>query len=216
MSADSSLFSWGTVVNVPTGLGFRNSAGTGTFVATALGWSTTGRLTTTDGVTSGTDRIVGGTAFAQSTPTTVTNTVSTEQTFGAGYTIPANTLKAGSRLKVTWHGEVTASAGADTLTIKVYVGGALVTTASVDTSVNDKFAGDLVLVSSDAPGASVACYGFAQYTDPAATTWKIAHTGNGGASINTNAAVLVKVTATWSATTATNTAALDLFTVEIE
>lgn len=61
MSADSSLFSWGTIVNVPTGLGFRNGAGTGTFLATAAGWALTGDLST-----SGVSTLANGTAAAPS------------------------------------------------------------------------------------------------------------------------------------------------------
>lgn len=176
-----------------------------------------GRVTTTDGVTSGTARTVGGTAYVQTTPTTVTNSVSTEQTFGTAYAMPANTMKAGSRIRLRGHGEVTASAGADTLTIKVYVGSVVVWTSSaVDTSANSKFSFDYELVSTAAPGASVAVYGVGRAVDPAATTFTLLQTGNGGTTLATNAAADVKVTATWSATTATNTATLDIFVVEIE
>lgn len=179
--------------------------------------TTTGRLTTTDGVTSGTARTVGGTAYAQTTPTTVTNTVSTEQTFGTGYTMPASTLKAGSRMRIRLHGEVTASAGTDTLTVKLYIGTTAVWTSSaVNTSANDKFSATFELVSTAAPGASVATYGVGTGVDPAATTLTLVQTGNGGLALATNAAQVIKVTGTWSATTATNTATLDLFTVEIE
>ena len=65
-------------------------------------------------------------------------------------------------------------------------------------------------------GASGKLYGFATYTDPAGTSFKIAHVANGGTAVDTTAALAVKVTATWSATTATNTATLGMFTVRLE
>ena len=88
--------------------------------------------------------------------------------------------------------------------------------SAVDTSANNKFSMVYDLVSTAAPGASVAVYGVGSAVDPAATTFTLVQTGNGGTTLATNAAALVKVTATWSATTATNTATLDIFTVEIE
>ena len=107
----------------------------------------------------GASMTVGGALYCASTVATLTNTATAEAYFGNTYTLPASTLTAGKRIRVRWHGEVTASAGTDTLTIKVYVGSTvIVTTAAVDTALNDKFQGNFELVASAAPGASVACY----------------------------------------------------------
>ena len=69
------------------------SGATALQAVTTTSLAAAGRVTTTDGVTSGTARTVGGTAYVQTTPTTVTNSVSTEQTCGTAYAMPANTMK---------------------------------------------------------------------------------------------------------------------------
>lgn len=146
----------------------------------------------------------------------VTNTVNTEQTFGTPYSIEAGRLKTGQQIIIEGHGEATATAGTDTLTYKVYIGSnAIITSAAVDAATNDKFAFRFVGTILNA-GASAKLYGFAVYTDLAGTSFKIAHTANGGLALDTTAALAVKATGTWSATTATNTATLDHFTLRIE
>lgn len=177
----------------------------------------TGSLSTTMGVISGTNLVVGGRAGTNTTTQAISNTVATEQFFdNLAVTLPANTLALGRRVRVRWHGEATVDSGADTLTIKIYIGStAIVTTAAVNTAANDKFVGEFVMNAPSAAGAAALCFGWGMYTDPAATAFKVAQNANGGTALATNGALVVRASATWSATTATNTVVLDVFTVDI-
>lgn len=174
------------------------------------------RLTTTDGVSGGTARVVGGRANSDVTGATVTNSVNTIQALGAGYSIPANTLKAGVKVEIYCHYEVTASASTDTLLFTLKFGGVTVqATAAIDTAANDKGWMRFEFMVGTA-GAGGKIFGSGTYIDPAGTTVKTFHTANGGTSVDTTGALVVQPYATWSATTATNTVKLDGFVVRVE
>ena len=66
-----------------------------------------------------------------------------------------------------------------------------------------------------AAGAAALCFGWGMYTDPAAAAFNVAQNANGGTALATNGALVVRASATWSATTATNTVVLDVFSVDI-
>ena len=176
-----------------------------------------GTITTTLGVAGGTALVVGGRAGTNTTTQAISNTVNTEQFFdNLAVTLPANTLALGRRVRVRWHGETTVDSGADTLTIKIYIGStAIVTTAAVNTAANNKFVGEFVMNAPSAAGAAALCFGWGMYTDPAATAFNVAQNANGGTALATNGALVVRASATWSATTATNTVVLDVFSVDI-
>lgn len=174
------------------------------------------RLTTTDGVSGGTARVVGGRANSDVTGATVTNSVNTIQALGAGYSIPANTLKAGVKVEIYCHYEVTASASTDTLLFTLKLGGVTVqATAAIDTGANDKGWMRFEFMVGTA-GAGGKIFGSGTYIDPAGTTVKTFHTASGGTSVDTTGALVVQPYATWSATTATNTVKLDGFVVRVE
>ena len=60
--------------------------------AGAAGYNFTGRLTTTDGVASGTAKVIGGLAYSNVAASSAVTSTSAETAFDAHYNIPANTL----------------------------------------------------------------------------------------------------------------------------
>lgn len=141
--------------------------------------------------------------------TPVTNTAA--ETVLASYTIPANTLKAGTRLTVQWMNRVTADSGAGpTLTTRLRLGPTTLTgttlanTAAIDTGAAWGSTGNYTVVSRAAPSAASACVGtgfitqFANLNAGAATG-----AGTGSALIvptnfATNGPLLLELTAQWS------------------
>ena len=175
-----------------------------------------GRLTTTDGVASGTARVVGGLAYSQTAASTaVTNATTVEQYFDKTYSVPADTLKAGTVVHLKLAGIVTGSASTDTLTIKLYIGStALVTTAAVDSEDNDIWYADVDVLVRTA-GGSGTFVAIADYQDPDAGTLATKRTLTGSTAIDTTGANVIRASATWSATNATCTCRQDILTVEI-
>ena len=184
------------------------------------------RLTTTDGVTSGTARVVGGRAYTNTAASTAIAASSTETAFDTAYSIPANTLKAGTLVKVKFQGIATATNANDTLTIKLYLAtdtsaGAIVCTsliamAAQDVSNNDVFVGEYELICRTA-GASGTMVGVGTYKSiPAAEgTMTIKDDYLASTTVDTTAAQIVCCTATWSSTNAGNSCRLDFLRVEI-
>lgn len=183
-----------------------------------------GRITTTDGVLNGTPRVVGGRAYSNTASgTSLTN--STTETVLGSYTLPANTLKAGSVLRVRALARVTANNSTTTLTVRLRIGPttltgtALIATTATDTSVNDVVVLDYTLLALAAPGASVACRGCGYFSEPGAAggAFKTAVLGTGGVGANlaTNGALKLEVTGQWSAADA-NACQLEILTVSIE
>ena len=185
-----------------------------------------GRLTTTDGVSSGTARVVGGRAYTNTAASSAITATATETAFSTAYTIPANTLKAGTLVKVRFQGIATATNGTDTLTIKLYlatdtsagaiVGTALISMAAQDVSNNDVFTGEYELIVRTA-GASGTMVGVGTYKSiPAAEgTMTVKDDILASTTVDTTAAQIVACTATWSSTNAGNSCRLDFLRVEI-
>jgi len=61
---------------------------------------------------------------------------STTETLVGSYSIPADTLKAGTVIKVRFQGIATATASTDTLTVKLYIGGLTGTAILTGTATN--------------------------------------------------------------------------------
>ena len=144
-----------------------------------------------------------------------------EALFSTQFSIPANTLVAGSVVKIHFQGIATSTNGTDTLTIKLYIGGlagtALLTGTATDVANNNIFAGWFHLVVRTA-GASGTMVGFGAHTDvPAASGTAVMDITETLASttIDTTAAQVVGVGADWSAASASNSARLDVLTVQI-
>lgn len=147
--------------------------------------------------------------------TAVTNTVSTEQDYDVTYSLPANTLRAGDILKICGHVVVSAAAGTDTITVKVYVGAtAVLTTVALDSTTADIvwFEADVIIRTVGASGTMV-CRGLSANGPAASGTAKPSILAS--TTIDTTAAKTIKVSSTWSATTATCTSALQSLSVEL-
>lgn len=178
----------------------------------------TDRITTTDGVASGTARVVGGLAFSNVAASTVVGTTSAETLFDQSYTIPANTLKAGTVVKVRYQGFGVTGIGTDTFAHKLYIGGsggtALITSATAQLATNATFNGEATIVCRTAgtTGTFVATATFKQSSAEGTMTVKDDITAS--TTINTSAAQAIVVTGTWNTSNA-NGARLDVLTVEI-
>jgi hypothetical protein len=100
------------------------------------------RLTTSDGVASGTDRVVGGVAAVNpAASTAITGTTETQANFDTGtYSIPANTLKVGTIVRVRAWGRYTATTGSENHVFGIAYGATnLCVTGNIDPATNDVF-----------------------------------------------------------------------------
>lgn len=149
-----------------------------------------------------------------------TNTT-TEALFDKQYSIPANTLKAGTVIKVRYQGIATATDSTDTLTIKLYIGGltgtAILTGTATDVANNNIFAGEAMIVVRTA-GASGTFVAVGTHTDVPAASGTAAHSITeitASTTIDTTAAQVIGVGADWSVATTSNSCRLDIMVVEI-
>lgn len=170
-----------------------------------------GGMAVSQGVT-GLDAQIGGRLANVAPGAAVTNT--TTRTASASEEIPANALTTGRSYRVRWCGRATATNGSDTLTFTLLVGGVVfLATAAVDVANGDKFMGEATIAALEAPSADSACVAYGYYTDPAGTTLKPFQTVP--TDVATDAAVVVSGSLTWSAASASDSARLDHFSVEV-
>ena len=169
----------------------------------------------TDGVTSGTARKVGGLAYAATSAVTLTNSTS-ETTLGS-YTIPANTLKAGTSLRFRAAVRVTGNAAADTVTFKGKLGStALFTSAAVAMVANDIAIVEGAITSRAAPGASAAVASNTRATVTVGGTAASVGSVPAPSNFATNGALVLALTGQWSAASASDIAICDQFDVWAE
>lgn len=177
------------------------------------------RVTTTDGVASGTARVLGGRVDVDTANGTA-HTNSTDEAVLTSYSIPANTIKAGTIVKVKFCARVSADAGATTLTGRLRLGATtltgtvLIQSGAVDTSTNFLFMGEFTLVGRAAPGAAAAVVGMGWYCDPAAIGGTALTANLATTNFATNGALLLELTADWSAADA-NSIRSEIWEVEI-
>lgn len=176
------------------------------------------RLTTTDGVASGTVRVVGGRAYSSTAASDPVTNSTVETLFNTTYSMPASTLKAGSRVRIRYQGIATSTNGTDTLTIRCYLGGlagtALVTTIAVDVANNDTFYGDVEVICRTAGTAGTfVANAFYQDPDVAGTAPKWSYVAS--TAIDTTAVQVIGVSADWGAAHGDNSARLDMLSVDI-
>jgi hypothetical protein len=123
----------------------------------------TGRITTTDGVTAGTARVVGGRAFNSVVDSTaLAQAAGGYVAFDQTYSIPANTLKLGSMLRIRAVTRFTVALnGGATQQVQVRLGGAAIITSAESTggAVGTRCMIDTVLSFRGAPGAAVEAAG---------------------------------------------------------
>lgn len=151
--------------------------------------------------------------------TAVTATAS-ETAFDKKYTIPANTLRAGSVIKVRFQGIATATNSTDTLQIKAYLGGtggtAILTGTATDVANNNVFSGEFTIVVRTI-GSSGTFVAFGTHTDvPAAsgTATQDVMEITASTTVDTTTTQDIVVSATWSTNSAGNSCRLDIFVVE--
>lgn len=186
-------------------------AGTLSAVAAAF----TGRVTTTDGVGSGTARVVGGVASVATTAGTLGPTGGTAETTLQSYTIPANTLKAGTVLRVVATTRCTAETGTTTFTGKLKLGStALVTMGAFDLAAGDYQRIELEIVSRAAPSGSAAVVVTGTALGLAAGAAVSNAIVLAPANYATNGALVLALTGQMSASDA-NAVASDQFVVEV-
>jgi hypothetical protein len=177
------------------------------------------RMTTSDGVPGGTERVIGGLAYTNTAASSAVSNTITETLFDKSYDIPPNTLKAGSRITVAFQGIATATNGTDTLAIKLYIGGltgtALLTLAARDVANNDIFAGEAeVIVRTAGSSGTFVAWGKSP-TNPNAAGSALNMNFVGSTAIDTTAKQTVGVSATWSVANAGNSCRLDVLSVVI-
>ena len=185
-----------------------------------------GRLTTNDGVPNGTDRVVGGRAYTNTAASSAVSNTTNETAFSTKYTIPANTLKAGTLVKVRFQGIATATNSTDTLTIKLYlatdttagaiVGTVLISLAATDVADNNVFTGEYELIIRTA-GASGTMVGVGVFKSIPAAEGTMTSKDDilASTTVDTTVAQIVAATATWSVASSSNSVRLDFLRVEI-
>jgi hypothetical protein len=211
------------VLDASKGIATITSATITTLVCSSFGNGGSGvaftdRVTTTDGVASGTARVVGGLAYSNTAASTTIGGSASETLFDLSYNIPANTLKAGSLIEVRYAGFGVTGIGTDTLAHKLYIGGsagtALITSAAAQLATNATFTGETEAYVRTA-GTTGTVIAFGTYKQSSAEgTMTVKDDYVASATINTQAAQNLVVTATWNTTNA-NSARLDMLRVKI-
>jgi hypothetical protein len=148
-------------------------------------------------------------------------TASSTETLLGSYSIPANTLKAGTVVKVRFQGIATATNSTDTLAVKLYIGGlsgtALLTGTATDVANNNIFAGE-ALIQVRTAGASGTFVAVGTHTDVPAASGTATHgicEITASTTVDTTAAQVIGVSGTWSTTSGSNSCRLDILVVEI-
>lgn len=181
----------------------------------------TGAMRQTDGTTDApVNGWLGGVVYSNVAASTAHSNSTTEALFDTQYSIPANTLVAGSVIKVRFQGIATSTNSTDTLTIKLYIGGlsgtAILTGTATDATNNDIFTGE-ALIQIRTAGASGTMVAIASGNIvPAATRVAVpVFQITASTTIDTTAAQVIGVGADWSAASASDSARLDIMVVEI-
>lgn len=180
-----------------------------------------GTIQQTDGTN--TDSVrgwLGGVVYRNVAASAAHTNTTDEALFDAQYSIPANTLKAGSVIKVRYQGIATATNSTDTLTIKLYLGGlagtAILTGTATDVANSNIFCGEATIVirTVGATGTFVA-YGSHSDVPAASGTATPVYEITASTTIDTTAAQVIGVGADWSVANSGNSCRLDIMVVEI-
>lgn len=177
----------------------------------------TGAVTTTDGVTSGPVRKVGGLVSTKTSSTTLTN--STAETVIATYTLPANTLKAGTVLRIRGGARVSGVTGTPNAAINVRIGGltgtVIASSGGVAVIGNDVLTADMLVSSRVAPSAASALVseGVARWTASGVGGQKPFLSASTNAA--TNGALDLVLTGQWDAASSSNIMVGEAFVIEV-
>lgn len=148
------------------------------------------------------------------------HTNTTTEALAASYTMPANTLFQGAKLRIRFQGIATATNSSDTLTVKLYIGGltgtALLTSSSTDATDNDVFQGECELTcrTVGATGTFVAVGTFTKVEAASGTATNVVAI-TASTAIDTTASQVIGVGLDWSAASASDSARIDIFSVEL-
>jgi len=177
-----------------------------------------GRITTTDGVASGTAGVVGRLLYANTAASTAIASTSAETVFDTNYNMPANTLKAGSVVKVRLQGIGTTVVGTDTLAYKLYIGGsggtALISSAATTMVNSHTIQAEAIIICRTAGTTGTFVATGTYKVNSAEGTMTVKDDITASTTINTQAAQLITATATFNTTNA-NSIRMDVFVVEI-
>lgn len=181
-----------------------------------LGLSEAGRLVA-GGANSGVVPLI---AYTNTAASTAISNTTTETLFSTSYSIPANSLRAGQLIRIRFQGIASATNSTDTLAIKLYIGGltgtVLLSLAATDVADNNVFSGEyeLILRTVGASGTIVGC-GTCKNVPAAEGTASYRDDILASTAIDTTAAKVIGVSATWSVASASNSCRLDFLRVEI-
>lgn len=165
-------------------------------------------------------------AYTNVAASTAISNVTAETAFDANYSIPANSLKVGSKIRVRYQGIATATHTTDTLAIKLYlatditagaiVGTALTSHAATDVADNNVWQGEyeLIVRTVGASGTIVGC-GTYKSVPAAEGTMTIKDDVLASTALDTTIPQIVCCTAAWSAADAGNSCRTDVMIVEI-
>ena len=146
----------------------------------------------------------------------LTNTLT--ETVMDTYTLPANMLASGRRLVIKYKGTATATNGADTMTVKVYIGGvagtALLTSTATDAVDADISGGEVELIcrTAGASGTFIAGGSFTKVEAASGTASRV-ETLVASTAIDTTATQQICVSYKWSAASASDSARNEMFSV---
>lgn len=163
---------------------------------------------------------IGFLAYSNTAASAAITNVNTATLFDKNYTVPVNTLEAGTVIKVRFQGIATGTHSTDTLIVKLLIGGvsgtALLTSATTNATDNDIFAGECVIVvrTAGASGTFVATGSFTSVEAASGVATRV-DAITASTAIDTTATQQIGVSATWSVADTGNTVRLDIFTVEI-
>jgi len=146
--------------------------------------------------------------------TAISDTV-TETAFSTAVTLPANSLKVGSVIRVRAQGIVTSSNSSDTLDVALRLGTTDVIATGAVNSTNDDIiyiTADIVIRTIGASGTFVAAGTTANGVVGTATALPRLKAST---AIDTTAAISVNCSATWSVASASNSVRLDVMDVEV-
>lgn len=159
-------------------------------------------------------------AYTNTAASTAVSNTTTETLFDKSYSIPANSLRVGQLIRIRYQVIATATNSTDTLAVKLYIGGltgtALISHAATDVADNNVVSGEyeVILRTVGASGTMVGC-GTYKSVPAAEGTMTIKDDILASTAINTTAAQVIGVSATWSVASASNSCRLDFLRVEI-
>lgn len=168
----------------------------------------------------GAQKKAGGLLYANTAASTAVSNTTTETLFDTSYSIPANTLIAGTVLKIRFQGIATATTGGDTLAIKLYIGGtagtALHSLTATDVADNNVFSGEyLLIIRTAGSSGTMVGSGVAKSIPAAEGTMTSKDDILASTTIDTTVAQVIGVSATWSAASSSDSVRLDVLTVEM-